>query len=228
MTWTVVVAAGRGVRFGGHIPKQFVSVLGKPLLQHTMERIAACEAVRGLVVVLPADLTAPIPAEIFGKPVRRAAGGAERVDSVRSGLAALPSGLTDDDPVLVHDGARPCVRAADIERLIERGAGHPAGALLAVPVRDTLKRADGDGQVSETLPRQQIWRAQTPQVFAIGVLRRALARAGGAEITDEAAAVEALGLKPLLVPGSEDNIKVTTESDLLMAEWILKHQETRG
>ncbi len=226
MTWAVVVAAGRGVRFGGQIPKQFVPVLGKPLLQHAIERIAACTSVEGLVVVLPGEVTAPLPQEIRGKPVRRAAGGAERVDSVRNGLSALPADLEDAIHVLVHDGARPCVRVADVERLLDRGCAHPAGALLAVPVRDTLKRADGDGQVSATLPRHQIWRAQTPQVFPLGLLRSALAGARGTEVTDEASAIEALGLRPLLVPGSEDNIKVTTESDLLMAEWILSCQGT--
>ncbi|HRQ63362.1 MAG TPA: 2-C-methyl-D-erythritol 4-phosphate cytidylyltransferase [Xanthomonadaceae bacterium] len=224
MTWAVVVAAGRGLRFGGQIPKQFVPVLGKPLLQHALERLASCPSVEGMVVVLPAEATAPLPVEMRGKPMRRAGGGAERVDSVSNGLAALPADLEQDAFVLVHDGARPCVRVADIERLIERGSGHDAGALLAVPVRDTLKRADGDSRVAATLPRHQIWRAQTPQLFRVRLLREALALSGGPEITDEAAAVEAMGLKPLLVPGSEDNIKVTTASDLLMAEWILSCQ----
>jgi 2-C-methyl-D-erythritol 4-phosphate cytidylyltransferase len=224
VTWAVVVAAGRGLRFGGQIPKQFVQVLGKPLLQHALERIAACPSVEGLVVVLPAELTAPIPAQVHGKPVRRAAGGAERADSVRNGLAALPADLADSVDVLVHDAARPCVRVEDVERLIERGSGQPAGALLAVPVRDTLKRADGDSRVQATVPRQQIWRAQTPQLFPLGILRDALARSSGQQITDESSALEARGLKPLLVPGSEDNIKVTSASDLLMAEWILSCQ----
>jgi 2-C-methyl-D-erythritol 4-phosphate cytidylyltransferase len=224
VTWAVVVAAGRGLRFGGQLPKQFVPVLGKPLVQHAMERLAGCPSVRGLVAVLPPEATAPLPANLRGKPVRRAVGGAERVDSVRNGLAALPAELGDDSPVLVHDGARPCIRVEDVERLIERGTAHPAGALLAIPVRDTLKRADGDGQVVATLPRHEIWRAQTPQLYRLGLLRQALAQSGGAGVTDEAAAVEAMGLKPLLVPGSEDNIKVTTESDLRMAEWILNSQ----
>jgi 2-C-methyl-D-erythritol 4-phosphate cytidylyltransferase len=141
---------------------------------------------------------------------------------VLAGLRALGGQVVESHFVMVHDAARPCVRAADISRLIEQGV--PAGgALLAAPVRDTLKRADAQGRVAATESREARWRAQTPQLFRLGELVRALesARAGGKGVTDEAMAMERAGYKPLLVEGSEDNIKVTTPADFALAEFIL-------
>ena len=160
---------------------------------------------------------------LAAKPVRTCEGGAERAHSVLAGLQALGPEVGDADWVLVHDAARPCLRHADLDRLLLRGRAHPVGALLAAPVRDTLKRAGADGTVVATEPREALWRALTPQLFQRGALTRALqaARAAGAAVTDEASALERLGLAPLLVEGAADNIKVTEPADLALAEFVL-------
>ena len=138
-------------------------------------------------------------------------------------MQALPATVSEDQWVLVHDAARPCLRGVDLTRLIALGQADPVGALLATPVRDTLKRADGNTRSAATEPREHLWRALTPQMFRRGGLTRALSAAmrAGAAVTDEASAMERLGLKPRLVEGSEDNIKVTTPADLAVAEYIL-------
>ncbi len=221
--WCVVPAAGRGSRFGGDIPKQYVAIAGKPLLNWTIEVLAAHPRVAGLMVVLAADDAHWVPVEsISGKPVLTCIGGGERADSVLAGLQALPSSVQSQDFVLVHDAARPCVRAADIDSLIEHGM-QSGGALLAAPLRDTLKRAGSDPRVAITEPRDARWRALTPQLFRraelIGALHRA--RAAGIAVTDEAMAMELAGFHPLLVEGSDDNLKVTTASDRDLAEYLL-------
>lgn len=222
--WCVVVAAGRGLRFGGEVPKQYVPIDGRPLLAWTLERLAAQPRIAGLLVVLAeADPYWPGLEKPAGTPLRTATGGTARADSVLAGLAALPDSVRPDDFVLVHDAARPCVRAADIERLIDLGV--PAGGgLLAAPLRDTLKRADGEQRVGATEPRDARWRAFTPQLFRRGDLSAALAaaRAAGIEATDEAMAMERLGFRPLLVEGADDNIKVTTPADRVLAEFLLR------
>ncbi len=225
--WCVVPAAGRGARFGGEIPKQYVDLLGRPLLQHTLERLAAHPRVAGLMVVLAADdrrwpgLTA-----LAGKPVLATIGGSERAASVLAGLRALPDSVAADAAVLVHDAARPLLRAGDLDRLIGLGVGHPAGAVLAAPVRDTLKRAGDGGVVAATVPRVGLWRALTPQMGRRGDLERALSAAAqaGVAITDEAMALERIGLYPLLVEGSDDNLKITTAADLAYAAFRLSLQ----
>jgi 2-C-methyl-D-erythritol 4-phosphate cytidylyltransferase len=222
--WCVVPAAGRGARVGGEIPKQYLPIAGKPMLLHALERLAAHPRIAGLMVVLEAgDARWPKWLTFDGKPVSTTIGGAERADSVLAGLRALRGTVEESQFVLVHDAARPCVRAADISRLIEQGI--PAGgALLATPVRDTLKRADAQGRVVATEPREARWRAMTPQLFRLGELVAALesARDAGIAVTDEAMAMERAGHSPLLVEGSEDNIKVTTPADFALAEFILK------
>jgi 2-C-methyl-D-erythritol 4-phosphate cytidylyltransferase len=222
--WCVVPAAGRGARVGGEVPKQYLPIAGKPMLLHTLERLAAHPRIAGLMVALEAgDARWPKWLTFDGKPVSTTIGGAERADSVLAGLRALRGTVGESRFVLVHDAARPCVRAADISRLVEQGI--PAGgALLAAPVRDTLKRADAQGRVVATEPREARWRALTPQLFRLGELVAALesARAAGIAITDEAMAMERAGHSPLLVEGSEDNIKVTTPADFALAEFILK------
>ncbi|GMV31350.1 MAG: 2-C-methyl-D-erythritol 4-phosphate cytidylyltransferase [Rhodanobacteraceae bacterium] len=222
--WCVVPAAGRGRRFGGDVPKQYLRLGEKPLLLHTLERLAAHPRIAGLMLVVAAgDASwAQGLVEVLGKPLLRATGGAERADSVLAGLRALPATVSAGDAVLVHDAARPCVRAADITRLIDEAV--PAGGgLLAAPLRDTLKRAGVDRRVAATEAREARWRALTPQVFPRGALEAALAAAaaGGVAITDEAMAMERAGHAPLLVEGSEDNIKVTTPADLALAEFLL-------
>lgn len=221
--WCVVPAAGRGSRFGAEVPKQYVGVAGKPLLRWTLERLAAHPRIAGLIVVLSADDSLwPDLRGLAGKPVFTAIGGDERADSVLAGLHALGADVGNDAFVLVHDAARPCVRDADITRLIERGVA-AGGALLAAPLRDTLKRADEAGRVAATEPREARWRALTPQLFRRDELVAALeqARMDGVTVTDEAMAMERCGHRPLLVEGSDDNIKVTTPADLAWVRFLL-------
>ncbi|HET6906883.1 MAG TPA: 2-C-methyl-D-erythritol 4-phosphate cytidylyltransferase [Rhodanobacteraceae bacterium] len=222
--WCVVPAAGRGTRFGGAVPKQYLPLAGRPLILHTLERLAAHPRIGGLMVVLAAkDPLWPKLASVNGKPVLTATGGSERGDSVLAGLRALPDSVTEADFVLVHDAARPCVRYEDLGRLITAGT-QAGGALLAAPLRDTLKRSDGTGRSVTTESREARWRALTPQMFRRGELMLALerARAKGVLVTDEAMAMERIGILPLLVEGAEDNIKVTTPSDLRLAEFLLE------
>jgi len=225
MAWVVVPAAGRGTRFGGDVPKQYLDLLGRPVIEHTLRALLAHPAVSGAMVALsPGDPRWPGWRELEGKPVLTCLGGGERADSVLAGLRALPDSVTADDWVLVHDAARPCLKALDLSRLFAALKSDPVGALLAVPVRDTVKQSDGDGRVAATLPRCTLWRAQTPQAFRRGSLVRALeaAERAGIAATDEAMAMERLGLKPLLVEGSDDNLKITTPADLAVAESILR------
>jgi len=226
--WCVVPAAGRGQRFGADIPKQYLPLGGRPMLIRTLERLAACAEIGGLMVVLASDDDAwPGINDIAGKPVLTAQGATERSGSVLAGLRALPASVGVGDFVMVHDAARPCVAAADIARLVALGV--PAGgALLAAPVRDTLKRGDTDAHVTATEPRERLWRALTPQMFRRGELIRALeaAEASGIAITDESMAMERAGHKPLLVEGAEDNIKVTTPADLALAAYLLNRSES--
>ena len=224
MTWAVVPAAGRGQRFGGDIPKQYLPLAGRTVIEHSLRAVLDHADVDGVVVVLSAgDPHWPGWRELGGKPVLACTGGAERADSVMAGLQALPASVGEEQWVLVHDAARPCLHRDDLARLLSIGQAEPVGALLAAPVRDTLKRADDAGRSLGTEPRERLWRALTPQLFRRGGLTRALAAAArdGVRATDEAMAVERLGLKPRLVEGREDNLKVTTPADLALAEFIL-------
>ncbi len=228
MTWAVVPAAGRGRRVGAERPKQYLLLAGRTLLEHSLRAVLAHDDVDGVVVAIsPDDAEWPGWREIGGKPVITCVGGSERADSVLAGLHALPTTVSDDQWVLVHDAARPCLRARDLARLLAVGQADPVGALLAAPVRDTLKRADHLGHSQATEPREWLWRALTPQLFRRGGLTRALEAAlrAGLVVTDEAMAMERLGLRPCLVEGSEDNIKVTTPADLALAEFILSQTD---
>ena len=222
--WCIVPAAGSGRRFGSDIPKQYLPLAGKPMLECTLERLAACREVAGLMVVIAdGDAYWPGISSVRGKPVRTATGAAERSGSVLSGLRALPPDVGADEFVLVHDAARPCISADDVAMLVARGV--PAGgALLAAPVRDTLKRANGERRAVGTESREALWRALTPQLFRRAELTRALdaAESAGVAITDEAMAMERAGHRPLLVEGAEDNIKVTTAADLALAAYLLR------
>lgn len=227
MTWAVVPAAGRGARFGGGIPKQYVDVAGEPLIAHALRALLAHPNVQGAVVVLAeGDVYWPGWREFAGKPVVTCSGGEARADSVLAGLATLPDDVRMDDFVLVHDAARPNLALGDIDQLLERGRNDPVGAILAAPVRDTLKRAGDDGGIDGTEPRERLWRALTPQLFRRLQLTRALesARAAGIGITDESMAMEHQGLRPLLVEGAEDNFKITTPADLARFEFVLSRK----
>ena len=225
--WAIVPAAGRGIRFGGEVPKQYLPVAGKPLVEHALRALLAHPVVEGVVVALAAgDDRWPGWESLEGKPVRTCTGGDERAESVLAGLAALPESVRADDFVLVHDAARPNLAAADLGRLLEVGRADPVGAILAAPVRDTLKRAGDDGGIDATEPRERLWRALTPQLFRRFQLTRALEAAhdGGLAVTDESMAMERQGHRPLLVEGREDNLKVTTPADLALFEFILSRR----
>jgi 2-C-methyl-D-erythritol 4-phosphate cytidylyltransferase len=224
MTWAVVVAAGRGTRFGGEVPKQYREVAGEPLLAHALRALLAHPSVEGAVVVLAADDAHWPGWQTFGgKALLTCIGGETRAHSVLAGLAALPESVRADDFVLVHDAARPHLRLADLDQLLERGRNDPVGAILAAPVRDTLKRAGSDGGIDRTESREHLWRALTPQLFRRLQLTRALeaAERDGVAVTDESMAMERLGLRPLLVEGADDNLKVTTAADLFLAAQLL-------
>jgi len=221
--WCVVPAAGRGTRVGGDCPKQYLPLAGRALILHTLERLAAHPRIAGLLVTLgSSDAHWPGIESMHGKQVLTAVGGVERSDSVLAGLDALSNDVKADDFVLVHDAARPCVRQADISRLIEL-CTTVDGGLLGAPLRDTLKRADDASRSMATEPRDERWRAFTPQMFRRGQLSAALrdSAAHGVKVGDEAMAMEQAGFAPLLVEGAEDNIKVTTAADFALAEFLL-------
>jgi 2-C-methyl-D-erythritol 4-phosphate cytidylyltransferase len=227
MSWALVPAAGSGRRVGAAIPKQYLRAAGKSLIEHALDALLSHHAIEGAVVALAADDPHwPGWTALHGKPVLTCTGGGERADSVLAALHALPDDMPADVLVLVHDAARPNLRAEDISRLIEAAMADTDGAILAAPVRDTLKRMDADGGIENTEPRDGIWRALTPQAFRRDLLLRALeaARIDGVAVTDDAQAVERLGLHPRLVEGREDNLKVTTAADLTLAGFLLEHR----
>ena len=218
----IVPAAGRGARMGDPARKQYMRLNGKPMLQYVLDKMLALEA-RHVVVAIAAD------DECFRslaghEDCRVVTGGASRTESVVSGLSSLR--LSSDDWVMVHDGARPCVHFDDIIRLVRTVADDEVGGILAVPVMETVKRSDDDERIAATVPREELWLAQTPQLFRYGLLERALGEASGSgfEATDEASAIERLGLSPMLVRGRRDNIKVTTPEDVALAEYYLRLQ----
>lgn len=222
--WLVVPAAGSGRRFGGDVPKQYQLLAGRPVIVHTLERLLTLSPT-ALVVVLAEGDPYWDTGVADGPTLRTVTGGAERADSVRAALAALADEAEADDWVLVHDVARPCVTESDLQSLVSTLRDHPVGGLLATPVSDTLKRVEGQ-QVEGTQDRDGLWAGMTPQMFRYGLLCKALdaAATAGVTVTDESAAVEALGLQPQVVPGRRDNIKITRREDIAIAEAILAFQ----
>jgi 2-C-methyl-D-erythritol 4-phosphate cytidylyltransferase len=225
--WVVVPAAGVGRRLGADIPKQYLDLAGRPVIDYSLRLFLEHLRISGVVAALdPAD------AYWEGTPladhahIMRAAGGAERCHSVLNALDELAPIADEMDWVLVHDAARPCLRAEDLDRLLDAVSDHPVGGLLGVPVRDTMKQAGPDGAVLRTVPREDLWHAFTPQMFRLGLLRHALRLAleTGKLVTDDASAVELLGLAPLLVEGHADNIKITRREDLALARFHLEQQ----
>lgn len=218
-----VPAAGSGSRFGAEIPKQYLELAGRPLIYHALETLCQCPRIDGVWVVLsPGDeWWETFDWEALGSKLRVVyCGGASRAESVANGLRAAAADLAEDDWVLVHDAARPCLSQAMLDDLLDQLADDPVGGILAVPVADTLKRADPQQRVAATEPRDGLWQAQTPQMFRYGVLSRALLHSGA--VTDEAGAIEACGLKPRLVRADATNFKVTFAADLQLAELILQ------
>ena len=224
--WLIMPAAGVGRRFGEPKPKQYFEIHGRTLLEWSLAPFVADARCAGIVVVLAPDdpFWPSVAKKLTG--VVTTAGGAERGHSVRRGLSALRGQIDASDWVLVHDAARPCLPAEDLNRLVETLASHPVGGLLAARASDTLKAAGDDLQVARTVDRAGLWRALTPQMFRYGRLCEALdaAVAAGRVPTDESQAVEWLGDHPQIVAGSAANLKVTAPEDLLVAAALLQRE----
>jgi 2-C-methyl-D-erythritol 4-phosphate cytidylyltransferase len=217
----LVPAAGFGARMGNELPKQYLPLAGKPMLAHALETLCACADIATVFVVLsPGDSQFhSYDWSRFGDKLQPLfCGGETRAASVANGL--LASELEADDWVLVHDAARPCLTQGLLARLIAELRDDAVGGILAVPVADTLKRADAQQRIACTEPREGLWQAQTPQMFRAGLLAEALARCHS--VTDEASAIEALGLQPRLVASDSSNFKVTYPQDIELAELLLK------
>lgn len=228
--WGLIPAAGVGLRMGSATPKQYLALRGRPVILHTLERLCHYPRLSGIMVGVSSQdrhwQSCETEAEQLPKFLGTYPGGETRSHTVLNGLKALAAHAHDSDWVLVHDAVRPCVRLSDIDALVNAVESGDEGGLLALPVADTVKRADKTGRVETTVSRESLWRALTPQMFRIGALRGALqqALAAGSEITDEAAAMEAVGGKPRLIAGHADNIKITIPGDLTLAELFLKQQ----
>jgi 2-C-methyl-D-erythritol 4-phosphate cytidylyltransferase len=224
--WALVPCAGQGLRAATAVPKQYHPVAGRALVLHTLTAFAGVSRLAHTLVLLAPGDTAFARLDLKPLPGCSAVdcGAATRAGTVRNGLAALRErGAQDHDWVLVHDAARCLVTPALIDRLIDACSDEAVGALLAVPVSDTVKRA-ADGRVAQTVDRSLYWLAQTPQMFRLGTLAQAL-QGADATVTDESSAIEALGLKPRLVEGDRANFKVTVAQDFAMAEAILRARE---
>ncbi|HHB12845.1 MAG TPA: 2-C-methyl-D-erythritol 4-phosphate cytidylyltransferase [Chromatiales bacterium] len=229
--WAVVPAAGVGRRMGADRPKQYLPLCGATVIEHTLRRLLAFPPIQAVVVAVGRD--DPYWRELNladSERVHRAPGGAERCHSVLNALELLAEIAGPADWVLVHDAARPCLTLEDLERLVARARTSVSGGILAVPVRDTLKRDDAGGHILETVDRSRLWHALTPQMFRLGPLREALREALGRNlvVTDEASAMEYAGHRPLLIEGRGDNIKITRPEDLALAEFFLHRQRGYG
>ncbi|WP_255697748.1 2-C-methyl-D-erythritol 4-phosphate cytidylyltransferase [Thiothrix winogradskyi] len=228
--WVVIPAAGVGARMQADRPKQYLPLVGKTVIEHTLDCFLTHPAVTGIVVAVSEG--DPFWAELMATTLNQypqlhtAPGGRERSDSVLNALDYLVNTLqvAPDTVVLVHDAARPCLSRTDLDKLLTLGANEAAGAILAIPVRDTMKRAQtGTTRISRTEDRNGLWHALTPQMASLGLLRTALADAleKGVAVTDEASALEHAGLNPLLVEGDARNLKITRPADLALATFFL-------
>ncbi|MGD2111934.1 MAG: 2-C-methyl-D-erythritol 4-phosphate cytidylyltransferase [Gammaproteobacteria bacterium] len=228
--WAVVPAAGAGTRMGAERPKQYLTLGERTVLEHTLEALLACDVLSGIVVVVAEQDTywPAIAPRYRDRPLVSVSGGAERCHSVQNGLHRLAGLAGPHDRVLVHDAARPCLRADDVNRLIKTVGDDENGGLLGVPVADTMKRVNGALRVAGTVERNGLWHALTPQLFRIDLLDAALAAAidAGVALTDEASAMEHAGHAPRMVQGSRDNIKITLPADLGLASYYLHARRT--
>ena len=219
----LIPAAGTGSRLGGPAPKQYQLLAGKPMLHHAIASLLAAQEIETVFVVLASDdaVFRSHDWSAFGERVAPLyCGGATRRDSVLNGLVAASSTVDPGDWMLVHDAARPCLGEEELRRLIDTVVPDATGGILAVPVADTLKRTDATRHIASTERRRGLWQAQTPQMFRHGVLLQALERAR--TVTDEASAIEDLGLRPKLVQGCISNFKVTYPDDMAFAELVLR------
>ncbi|MCZ6828388.1 MAG: 2-C-methyl-D-erythritol 4-phosphate cytidylyltransferase [Gammaproteobacteria bacterium] len=224
--WGVVPAAGLGERMGAAVPKQYLELAGQTVISHTVQRMLDWEFLQGLLVALHRDdKWWPQQAVASDRRVETVVGGDQRCYSVLAALKALGGRAAPQDWVLVHDAVRPCIRREDVESLRTGLEQDAVGGLLALPVAETVKRADTDGRVEATLDRQGLWLAQTPQMFRYGQLLDCLQVAldNDEQVTDEAAAIELAGLQPRLIAGAGSNIKITMPADLATAEaWLAR------
>ncbi len=223
--WAVVPAAGVGKRMQADRPKQYLPLAGKTVLEQTLNRLLQADVFSAIVVAISKeDPYWPELASSRDEKVITAAGGKERADSVLSALKSLRDQASDDDWVLVHDAARPCLTSTDIHLLIETLKDDDVGGILALSSHDTLKNVEGIN-IKETIDRSAIWRALTPQMFRYGMLKTALEIAeGNPAVTDEASALEMQGFQPKIVEGRPDNIKITRPEDLALAQFYMEHQ----
>jgi 2-C-methyl-D-erythritol 4-phosphate cytidylyltransferase len=229
--WAIIPAAGIGQRMQSELPKQYLPFVDKTIIEHTLDKLLSHPEVAGAVVVLnPVDTYwANLNYESQSKKqLIFAEGGVLRHQSVFNGLEKLCSNVSQNCYALVHDAVRPLVTIKDLDRLIEAARQHSAGALLGVPIADTIKQLNVDGNINQTISRTRLWRAFTPQVFRTDLLMEALKFVieNKLEITDDASAVEAIGQCPKLVLGSAENIKITLPEDLMLARKIWAHQMT--
>jgi len=226
--WAVIPAAGIGRRMESAIPKQYLPLLNSTVLDITLKKLLEHPLISGIAVAIsPDDRWWSASEYAIHKDVIVVIGGDERCDSVLNALIALQDIASKSDGVLVHDAARPCVRSSDITSLIEAAGNSHDGGLLGVPVKDTMKHVNKKLLVTKTLDRSSMWHAFTPQLFPLGILIKALkdAYSKGEKVTDDASAMELAGYHPLLVEGSQDNIKITRPEDLALATYYLKEQE---
>ena len=224
--WAVVPAAGVGKRMNAGRPKQYLELAGKTVIEHTLLRLLSAEVFTAVAVAISEEDPYWPDLDVSAhKKIITAAGGKERADSVLSALKAIRTVASDDDWVLVHDAARPCITTIDIHHLIDSLKTDEIGGILALSSHDTLKSVQGDNIIVGTLDRSHIWRALTPQMFRYGFLKNALEAAeGNTAITDEASALELQGMQPKIVEGRPDNIKITRPEDLALAQFYMEHQ----
>jgi 2-C-methyl-D-erythritol 4-phosphate cytidylyltransferase len=225
--WAILPAAGIGRRMGSITPKQYLPVCGLPVLVHSINRLLAIEEIEHLVVVLQEEDVEWSELNLSDPKMSTALGGNERFNSVLNGLDAIADRANADDWVLVHDAVRPCLTLSDVKKLITELRDHEVGGLLATPIDNTVKQVDLENHVAKTVDRSDLWSALTPQMFRFGLLHKALSNAVSNElgVTDEASAIESLGLKPKIVVGSKSNIKITHEADLKVAELFLSSED---
>jgi len=226
--WAVVPAAGVGKRVGDELPKQYLRLHHQTIIEWSLERLLEVPEIRKIIVAVSEGDEYWPDLRIEGhERIETTAGGYERCHSVLNGLKALQGQAGDNDWVLVHDAARPCIRAGDVEKLIHTVVERNQGGILAIPVRDTMKISNNNKEIEDTVDRESLWHALTPQIFKYAELKAALEKAleDGFEVTDEASAMEHAGHKPLLVEGHSDNIKVTLPEDLHLAAHFLTEQD---
>jgi len=227
--WVVIPAAGVGKRMQSSTPKQYLTLNNKTVIEHTLDVFEQHHSVSEIVVaVSEGDEYWDSLNLNLSKPLHIAKGGKERCDSVLNSLIFLSDKADDDDWVLVHDAARPCLRSDDLTLLLDTLQQHDVGGILAVPVRDTMKRSTDKNKIKETVDREGLWHALTPQMFRYGLLKKALESAlqKNEIITDESSAIELSGYTPVLVEGHADNIKITRPEDLALAEFYLSQSNS--